>query len=56
MASYKNFQDDNFKYAKSNARDFDNPAFNSQVKVNDLKKTSFENNFDKWLEFIQWAR
>lgn len=56
MASHKNFQDDNFKYSKSSSRSFDNPSFNSQVKVNDLKKNSFEDSFDKWLEFVQWAR
>lgn len=56
MASYKNFQDDNFKYSKDSSRSFDNPSFNSQVKINDLKKNSFEDSFDKWLEFVQWAR
>ncbi len=56
MASYNNFQNDNFKYNKSSSRSFDDPSFNSQVKVNDLKKNSFENSFDKWLEFVQWAR
>lgn len=56
MVSYKNFQDDNFKYSKNSSRSFDNPAFNSQVKINDLKKNTFEESFDKWLEFVQWAR
>lgn len=56
MASYKNYQDDNFKYSKDSSRSFDNPSFNSQVKINDLKKNSFEDSFDKWLEFVQWAR
>ena len=56
MSSYNNFQNDNFKFTKDSSRAFDSPSFNSQVKVNDLKKTSFENNFDKWLEFVQWAR
>ncbi|QJI52506.1 terminase [Psychrobacillus phage Perkons] len=56
MANYKNFQSDNFKFTKGTSRDFDNPEFNSQVKVNDHKQNSFEDNFDKWLEFVQWAR
>ena len=56
MSSYKNFQDDNFKYTKESSRTNDNPSFNSQVKVNDLKKNSFDDNFNTWVEFIQWAR
>ncbi|MFJ3388774.1 hypothetical protein [Lysinibacillus sp. NPDC086135] len=56
MTSHNNFQNDNFKYSKSSSRSFDDPSFNSQVKVNDLKKNSFEDSFDKWLEFVQWAR
>lgn len=56
MSSYKNFQDDNFKHTKESSRTGDNPAFNTQVKLNDLKKDSFESNFDTWLEFVQWSR
>lgn len=56
MSSYKHFQDDNFKYTKETSRIGDNPAFASQVKVNDLKKDSFEGNFETWVEFLQWAR
>jgi len=56
MSSYKNFQDDNFKHSKETSRTNDNPAFNSQVKVNDLKKNSFDDNFNTWVEFLQWAR
>jgi len=56
MSSYKNFQDDNFKYSKESSRTNDNPAFNSQVKVNDLKKNSFDDNFNTWVEFLQWGR
>lgn len=56
ISSYKNFQDDNFKYTKESSRTIDNPAFNSQVKVNELKKNSFDSNFETWVEFLQWAR
>ncbi len=57
MSSYKNFQDDNFKFTKESSRLVaDNPAFNSQVKISDLKKDSFEDNFETWVEFLQWAR
>lgn len=57
MSSHKNFQRDNFKYTRESSRMIsDNPEFNSQVKVNDLKKDSFEENFDIWIQFIQWAR
>lgn len=56
MSSYKNFQSDNFKHSKESSRLPDNPEFNSQVKVNDLKKGSFDENFEKWVEFVQWSR
>lgn len=56
MASYKNFQDDNFKYTKQSSRLNDNPAFNSQVQANELQVDAFEESFQKWIEFIQWAR
>ncbi|WP_152966734.1 hypothetical protein [Sporosarcina globispora] len=57
MSSYKHFQDDNFKYSRESSRTIaDNPAFNSQVKVSDLKKDSFDENFESWVEFLQWAR
>lgn len=56
MSSYKHFQNDNFKYTKDTSRLNDNPAFNSPVKANEHKLDSFERNFDKWLEFVQWAR
>ncbi|MCM3110026.1 hypothetical protein [Lederbergia lenta] len=56
MASYKNFQSDNFKYTKQSSRLDDNPEFNSPVQPNELRMNSFERNFDKWLEFVQWAR
>lgn len=56
MSSYENFQNDNFKYTKESSRIGENPAFNSQVKVHELKKDLFEGNFESWVEFIQWAR
>lgn len=56
MSSYKNFQSDNVKYSKSHTRNNDNPEFNPNVKLDELKKDGFDDNFDKWLEFIQWAR
>lgn len=56
MSSYKNFQSDNFKHSKESSRLPDNPEFNSQVKVNDLKKGSFDENFEKWVEFVQWSK
>lgn len=56
MSSYEHFQDDNFKYTKESSRIGDNPAFASQVKVNDLKKDSFEGHFETWVEFLQWAK
>lgn len=56
MSSYKHFQDDNFKFTKESSRIGDNPAFASQVKVNDLKKDSFEGHFETWVEFLQWAK
>lgn len=56
MASYKNFQDDNFKYTKSTSRMVDNPSFNSQVKVHEEKQENLDTNFETWVEFLQWAR
>lgn len=57
MSSYKNFQKENFKHTRESSRMVaDNPEFNSQVKVNDLKKDSFDENFETWVEFLQWAR
>jgi len=56
MSSYKNFQSDNFKHSRESSRTSDNPEFNSQVKVNELKKDSFNDNFGTWVEFVQWAR
>lgn len=56
MSSYKNFQSDNFKFTKETSRIGENPAFNSQVKVNELKKDMFDENFETWVEFLQWAR
>lgn len=56
MTSRKNFQDDNFKYTKQSSRLDDNPAFNSPVQVNSNKKDAFDENLEKWIEFVQWAR
>lgn len=55
MASYKNFQSDNFKYTE-NRTDIYNPEFNNFVKTDDNKVGLFHGNLDKWIEFVSWAR
>lgn len=56
MSSFKYFQDDNFKHSKISSRTSNhNPAFNSTVNL-DSKQDSIDENLDKWIEFVQWAK
>lgn len=55
MSSYGNFQNDNMKYTQN--RSVYNPEFNPTVESKGLKEQShLENNIDKYVEFISWAR
>nr|WP_145401478.1 LAGLIDADG family homing endonuclease [Paenibacillus xylanexedens] len=56
MASYKNFQSDNFKHTKTSSRDGNNPDFNTVVKLDEKKGTSFDKNLEKWIQFVQWSK
>ena len=55
MSSYNNFQSDNKKYT-SNRSDH-NAEFNSSVEAKGKKQSShLDQNLDKYVEFLSWAR
>ena len=56
MASHKNFQNDNFKHTRMSSRTNNNPDFNSSVKLDEKKESSFDKNLEKWIAFIQWSK
>ncbi|WP_207714768.1 MULTISPECIES: hypothetical protein [unclassified Paenibacillus] len=56
MASHKNFQSDNFKHTRMSSRTNNNPDFNSSVKLDEKKESSFDKNLEKWITFIQWSK
>lgn len=56
MASYGNYQSDNFKHTRKSSRDGNDPEFNSSVKLDEKKGSTFENNVDKWIQFVQWSK
>jgi len=57
MPSYGNFQSDNKKFTNLSNRSNHNPEFNSSVKPTDDKsKNKFDDNMDKYTEFLSWAR
>lgn len=57
MSSYKNFQSDNMKYDYKETRtDVTKPDFNPSVASKGAKESAtFNNNIQKWKEFISWA-
>lgn len=55
MKMAKNFQKDNFKYDK-NRTDIYNPDFVSSVQPNSNDIDNFNDNLDKWIEFVQFYR
>ncbi|WP_204366473.1 hypothetical protein [Paenibacillus polymyxa] len=56
MASHKNFQSDNFKHTRTSSRTNNNPDFNTNVKLDEKKESSFDKNLEKWITFIQWSK
>lgn len=52
----KNFQKDNFKHTRVSSRVGTNPEFNSPVKLDERKGDSFNQNLDKWIQFVQWSK
>lgn len=56
MATLNNYKTENFN--KTNDRyDVNNPSFNPSVSSKGLKEgTKFEQNLNKWVEFVSWAR
>lgn len=56
MASHANHQNDNFKHTRKSSRTTNQPDFNSPVKLDELKGSSFDRNLEKWIQFIQWSK
>jgi ribonucleoside-diphosphate reductase alpha chain len=57
MAGYKNFQSNNKKYTRVENRSVYDPEHNPTVKaVTDGQMSIFEQNIDKWVEFMSWAK
>lgn len=57
MASYNNFQSDNFKHTNPYSRtNIYNPDFVSFVKTNEKEVSSFETNLHKWIEVVSFFR
>jgi len=53
----KVFQKDNFKFSRESSRtDIYNPDFMSAVQPNENNAISFDENLDKWEEFVQWSK
>lgn len=57
MPKYNNFQTKNAKDLKSNSRtDIYNPNFASATQRPSSKIALFDDNLDKWIEIVQWAK
>lgn len=57
MAGYNNFQTDNAKYTKKESRSDYNPDHNSSVSsAGDKESELFDDNLEKYVEFLSWAR
>jgi ribonucleoside-diphosphate reductase alpha chain len=57
MPSYGNFQSDNKKFTNLSNRSDHNPDFNSSVKpTSNESANKFDDNMDKYAEFLSWAR
>ena len=54
MSNIENFKI-NDRYTNSR-EDIYNPEFAPNVKTNEVHKTAFEKNLDKWIVFCQWAK
>lgn len=57
MAGHSNFQNDNAKYTRQENRSDYNASHNSTVEAKgDKEYNSFNENLDKYVEFLSWAR
>jgi len=57
LASYGKFQSDNAKHSVKETRSAHNASFNSSVEsAGEEEKTKFQNNIDKYIDLISWAR
>lgn len=57
MSGYSNFQSDNVKYTRKENRSDYNASHNSTVEAKgDKEYNSFNENLDKYVEFLSWAR
>ena len=53
MSSHENFRNNDLH--TDNNTDIYNPSFTSNVKANENKVKSFDDNLDKWIYFSQWS-